>query len=249
MTPVQRIKVVEGGKIQMMQKITHIGFDADDTLWHCEDLFFEAHQTLQKLLPDRRIEDVIDAVYDVERLNLELYGYGVKTFILSLVETYLTLKKDADGTQIEELLNIGKSILDSPTRIFEGVENTLEQLSQNYKLLLITKGELVDQERKISNSKLANYFDFIDIISEKTPRAYAKLLSDKGIFPNNFVMIGNSVKSDILPVLKIGGHAIHIPYKYTWKHEEYPIERSVQSYPVLYSIAEVAEFLEERGKT
>ena len=101
MTTVQRIEVVEGGKIQMTQSITHIGFDADDTLWYCEDLFFEAYQTLQKLLPDRRIEDVIDAVYDVERLNLELYGYGVKSFTLSLVETYLTLKKDADVTAIE----------------------------------------------------------------------------------------------------------------------------------------------------
>ena len=232
----------------MTQRITHIGFDADDTLWHCEDLFFEAHLGLKKLLPDRRIEDVIDAVYDVERLNLEIYGYGVKSFTLSLVETYLTLKKDADGTEIEELLNIGKSILDSPTRIFEGVENTLGQLSQHYKLLLITKGELVDQERKISNSQLANYFDFIDIISEKSPHAYAKILSDKKISPKNFVMIGNSVKSDILPVLKIGGHAIHIPYEYTWKHEEHSVERSVQSYPVLDSIAAVADFLTEREK-
>ena len=232
----------------MTKRITHIGFDADDTLWHCEDLFFEAYQRLQKFLPDRCIEDVIDAVYDVERLNLELYGYGVKSFTLSIVETYLTLKKDADGTEIKELLNIGKTILDSPTRIFEGVEKALEQLSQHYKLLLITKGELVDQERKISNSQLAEYFDFIDIISEKTPQAYARLLSEKGIFPKNFSMIGNSVKSDILPVLKIGGHAIHIPYEYTWKHEEYHVERSVQSYPVLDSIAAAVDFLKERGK-
>ena len=166
-------------------------------------------------MPDRCIKDVIDAFYDVERLNLQLYRYGVKSFTLSHVQTYLTLKKDADGTEIEELLTIAKLILDSPMRIFEGVENTLEQLSQHYKLLLVTKAELVDQERKISNSQLANYFDFIDIISEKTPEAYARILSDKGISPNNFVMIGNSVKSDILPVLKIGGHAIHIPYECT----------------------------------
>ena len=248
MTTVQRIEVVEGGKIQMTQSITHIGFDADDTLWYCEDLFFEAYQRLQKFLPHRPIEDVIDAVYDVERFNLELYGYGVKSFTLSLVETYLTLKKDADVTAIEELLNIGKTILDSPTRIFDGVENALEQLSQHYKLLLITKGELVDQERKISNSQLAKYFYFIDIISEKTPQAYARVLSDKGIAPENFLMIGNSVQSDILPFLKIGGHAIHIPCEYTWKHEEHPVERSVQSYPVLDSIAAVADFLKERGK-
>ena len=113
---------------------------------------------------------------------------------------------------------------------------------------MITKGELVDQERKISNSQLAKYFDFIDIISEKTLQAFARIFSDKGICPNNFVMIRNSEKSDILPFLKIGGHATHIPYEYTWKHEEHPVERSVQPYLVLDSIAAVADFLNERGK-
>ena len=126
MKPVQRIKVTEGGKIQMTQRITHIGFDADDTLWHCEDLFFEAHLGLKKLLPDRRIEDVIDAVYDVERLNLQLYGYGVKSFTFSHVETYLTLKKDAESIDIEELLIIGKSILDSPMRILRVLKTRLK---------------------------------------------------------------------------------------------------------------------------
>ena len=229
----------------MTQNITHIGFDADDTLWHCEDLFFEAHERLHKFLPDRSIEDVINAVYDVERLNLELYGYGVKSFTLSLVETYLTLKKDADGTEIEELLNTGKSMMDSPTRVFENVENTLEQLSKYYTLLLITKGEHVDQERRIENSKLAKYFDFIEIVSEKTPQFYAMFLQDKGISPQNFIMIGNSVTSDIVPVLNIGGQAIHIPYEHTWKHEEGPVERSVKPYVVLDSIAAVPNLLKE----
>ena len=233
----------------MTQRITHIGFDADDTLWHCEDLFFEARERLQKLLPDRSIKEVTNTVYDVEGRNLERYGYGVKSFILSLVEAYLVLKKRVDSAEIEELLDTGKSIMDSPARVFEGVPNTLEQLSQHFKLLLITKGDLVDQERKIENSKLAKYFEFISIISEKTPQAYVEILEDKGISPNNFIMIGNSVKSDIVPVLDIGGHAIQILYKYTWMHEEHPAGRFVKPYAVLDSIAAVPDFLKELEKT
>ena len=227
----------------MKRKSLHIGFDADDTLWHCEDLFLEAQEKLQSLLPDRSLQEITDAVYQVEKQNLEIYGYGVKSFTLSLIEAYLALSQNVKTNEIGQLLEIGKSILESPIRIMDDVENTLKNLSKIYTLLIITKGELIDQRRKIRLSKLSQYFDIIEIVAEKSADTYSQILERHKITPQNFTMIGNSIRSDIQPVLEIGGRAIHIPYKHTWKHEEECAGWSVEPHVTLKSIRSVPEWL------
>ena len=151
----------------MSNKILYVGFDADDTLWHCEDKFVEAHNMLHKLLPEHSSSTFREAIYAIELKNLEPYGFGVKSYILSLIETYLKFSGTINPKEIRQLIEFGKLMLLAPVRLLDGVEKTLKLLANKYSLLLITKGELVDQERKIRKSQLSKYFDAIEIVSEK----------------------------------------------------------------------------------
>lgn len=199
-----------------------IGFDADDTLWVNETYFREAELEFAKLLSAYETSNKIDQeLFKKEMDNLELYGYGVKGFVLSMVEMALEISNyNVSNKTIEAILDIGKDMINKPVELLDGVEEVLETLSKQYKLILATKGDLLDQERKLEKSGLIDYFHHIEVLSDKKEANYSKLLNHLDINPSEFLMIGNSLKSDILPLVNIKAHAIHVPFHTTWAHEE-----------------------------
>jgi putative hydrolase of the HAD superfamily len=206
--------------------ITVVGLDGDDTLWHNETRFkltqAELKELLQRHVPDA---DVETHLAEVEMKNLGIYGYGVKAFTLSMIETAIQLTNGKiPATDIEVILGWGKRMLMEPTELLPGVEEALRELSLRYDLLLITKGDLFDQESKLARSGLAGLFLGVEILSEKNVSSYRSVLKRRGIKPEEFVMVGNSLRSDVLPVLELGARAVHIPYHVTWHHEQVPEE-------------------------
>jgi putative hydrolase of the HAD superfamily len=208
--------------INNLDKIKVIGFDADDTLWVNESYYRETEEKFGDLMHDYcPFEETSVRLLEVEINNMELYGYGTKAFVLSLIETAIKISEGRiEADIIRKIIDLGKKQLSRVNEILPGVPETLKLLSGQYRLIVATKGDLLDQERKLSNSGLLGYFHHIEIMSDKKPENYLRLLSHLDIQPCEFVMVGNSVKSDILPVLEIGGNAVHIPFHTTWIHEE-----------------------------
>lgn len=204
------------------KNIKVIGFDADDTLWVNETYFREAELEFGRLLSPYETLNIIDQeLFKKEIENLPLYGYGIKSFVLSMVEMALKLSNyNVSNETIEAILNIGKEMLNKPVELLEGVEMTLKILSKNYRLILVTKGDLLDQERKLEKSGLTKYFHHIEVVSDKQENNYKNLLNHLDIQPSEFLMIGNSLKSDILPIVNINSKAIHVPFHTTWIHEQ-----------------------------
>lgn len=206
----------------MKNTIKVIGFDADDTLWVNEPNYQEAEKELCQLLePYLEESETSRELFKTEMQNLEIYGFGAKGFLLSMIETAIRVTNSSITSEdISRTIGIGKSLLDKPVVSLDGVELVLQKLQHNYRLILATKGDLLDQERKLEKSGLAKYFHHIEIMSDKKEGNYLKLLARLDIQPNEFLMIGNSIKSDILPVLAIGAKAIHVPFEVTWQHEK-----------------------------
>lgn len=204
-----------------MKHIEIIAFDADDTLWHNESLFTITQDKYKKLLAKYHTEEWIESrLFDTETENIKHFGYGVKGFTLSMIETAIELSEGRiTGTEINQIIDFAKQMLRSPIELLENVEETIEKLSQTHELMIITKGDLFDQESKIARSGLADYFSKIEIVKEKDEEIYQKILTKYQIDKDKFVMIGNALKSDILPVLRIGSSAVHIPYHTTWARE------------------------------
>jgi len=204
-------------------QIKTIAFDADDTLWQNEAFFREAEQQFYQLIQDYHLNDDIAAqLLAIELKNLPLYGYGIKGFMLSMLEVVTTLSgSHITGELIQAVLSIGQEMLKKPVDLLPGVEETLRRLQKDYRLIVATKGDLLDQERKIERSGLQSYFDHIEIMSDKKPANYQQLLAKIDCKAEEFLMVGNSVKSDIVPVITIGGFAAHIPHHITWAHEQH----------------------------
>ena len=197
-----------------------IGFDADDTLWHNERLFSITQEKFRRILKEHAPDLVDRQLLDTEKKNLQVFGYGIKGFVLSMIETSIQLTKgEISGNEIEQIMDFGREMLTTPIQLLEHVEDTLQQLQNKYILLLISKGDLIDQEAKIARSGLSDYFNSIEIISEKNVPAYQKILDKHQIVPERFLMVGNSIRSDILPILEMGGTAVYIPYEIDWAHE------------------------------
>ncbi|MFT4033858.1 MAG: HAD family hydrolase [Siphonobacter sp.] len=207
-----------------------IAFDADDTLWVNEPYFQETERKFCELLEDYMPHhSVAKELFKTEIANLPLYGYGVKGFMLSMIETALEVSNHTIPTEfIAKAIQYGKELLEKPIELLEGVEGVLKALTGHYRLVVATKGDLLDQERKLKKSGLASYFHHIEIMSDKQQADYQKLIRHLDVQPDEFLMIGNSLKSDVIPVLEIGGYAIHVPYHTTWLHEqvEYQLEHS-----------------------
>ena len=208
-----------------------IGFDADDTLWENEVFFHQAQMKFIELHP--HIKDPEEVIFQIEKKNIEFYGYGIKGFILSLLETSVrSSNNQPDFQNIAKIIKIGKDMLAQPIQLLPDVKNTLRHLSEHYTLIMITKGDLLDQQRKVKESGLLKYFSLIEIVSEKDEQTYLEILEKNNISPKDFLMVGNSLKSDVLPVRKIGGTGVYIPHKLTWKHEEvdstFDLERVVE---------------------
>ena len=204
-----------------MQNIKVIAFDADDTLWVNEPYFQEIEKKFCELLEDfLPHHSVGKELFRVEMDNLELYGYGAKAFVLSMVETVLKVSSNTAPIHlVGKVIEFGKELINKPIELLEDVEDVLKSLKSNYKLVVATKGDLLDQERKLMKSGLEKYFHHIEIMSDKQVKDYQKLIKHLDIQPNEFMMIGNSLKSDVLPVLELGGVGVHVPYHTTWAHE------------------------------
>jgi putative hydrolase of the HAD superfamily len=198
-----------------------IGFDADDTLWRNEDIFEHAHERYRALLAQYHPAAEVDRVlFATEMRNLGLYGYGVKGFTLSCVETAVALSGGrVTGQEIAEIIATGREMLAHPVELLTGVAEVIPALARDYRLLLITKGDLHHQERKIAASGLAGHFHAVEIVSEKDGAAYDRIRRRHALAWEEFAMVGNSLKSDILPVLRLGGAGVHVPYHLTWQHE------------------------------
>jgi len=203
-------------------EIKAIAFDADDTLWVNEPFFRDTEQEFLKLISDYTDKDkTFDKLYATEVNNISKYGYGIKGFILSMIETALEVTNNQiPGEAINKIINLGKEMINKPVDLIDGIESVLKQLQGQYTLIIATKGDLLDQERKLKKSALEKYFHHIEVMSDKTEINYQRLLKNLGIEAKNFLMVGNSVKSDIMPVINIGGQAIHVPFYTTWSHEE-----------------------------
>ena len=198
-----------------------IAFDADDTLWHTERLYVEAQAKFTQLLSHYHAPEWIQERLDeTEGRNLAHFGFGIKAFALSMIETAVELTEGrVSGADIGTLVNMARDMLNAKVQLLDNVADSIAQVAQHYPLMLITKGDLLDQENKIARSGLAHFFPRIEIVSHKTPESYARLLAQHSISPQRFLMIGNSLKSDILPVLELGSYAVHVPYELTWLHE------------------------------
>jgi len=199
-----------------------IGFDADDTLWVNETYYREAELEFAKIMAAYETANKVDQeLFKKEMENLEMYGYGIKSFILSMVESALEMSNNSISNKaIQDILNIGKSMINKPVELLDGVEEVLKALSSKYRLIMATKGDLLDQERKLKNSGLNKYFHHIEVLSDKKEANYSQLLNHLDINPSEFLMVGNSLKSDVLPLVNIKANAIHVPYHTTWIHEQ-----------------------------
>jgi putative hydrolase of the HAD superfamily len=206
--------------------ITTLGFDADDTLWQNETFFRMTEQRFTGLLSGHGEHHVLSArLLEAERRNLAFYGYGVKGFTLSMIETAVEVTKgEIPASVIAEILSFGRQMLENPVETLPNVRETLDQLAGSYRLVLITKGDLFDQERKLAQSGLGEYFDAVEIVSEKTAQTYERIFARHGDGPGRAVMVGNSLKSDVVPAIAAGAYGVHVPHELTWvlEHEVAP---------------------------
>ena len=226
--------------------IEMIAFDADDTLWHNEVLFNDTQKTFLKLLgADHAPEQVTNQLYETEVRNLEIFGYGIKGFGLSMIETAIEVSRgQVTGAQIQVILDQVKGMLRAPVEVLDGVTEALQTLSGDFALMVITKGDLFDQETKIARSGLGDLFRHVEVVSDKNTDSYKATLEKYGLDPTRFLMVGNSIKSDILPVVELGARAVHVPYHTTWQHEVVAKEEHADvTFQTLESIRELPELV------
>lgn len=229
--------------------ITTVGLDADDTLWHNETIFRLTQARFVALLADHADEAAMGArLAEVEKRNLRLYGYGVKGFTLSMIETAMELcGGEAPADVIREILAAGREMLGHPVETLPGVDEALAALAERYRLVLITKGDLLDQERKLAASGLGELFAAVEIVSEKDRGTYERVFGRHGTGPAEAVMVGNSMKSDVLPALEAGAFAVHIPYHVTWAHELADAPEGHARYGALETISDLPAWIEARS--
>ncbi|MBN2731457.1 MAG: HAD family hydrolase [Balneolaceae bacterium] len=229
-----------------MENINYIAFDADDTLWVNEPIFQSAEEKCKEILgPYIAPSELSDRLYETEMKNLKLFGYGIKSFMLSLIETVVELSDNkVSGEDVQQIIDLGKDMIRHPVELLDSVEETVITLKEDYTLMILTKGDLFDQESKIARSGLDPHFKHIEIVSKKNEDVYSNILSRYAIEPSEFLMIGNSLKSDVLPVSSIGAQAVHIPFHTTWAHETIdPSDTEKDGYHKLENISQVPQLL------
>ncbi|WP_295772804.1 HAD family hydrolase [uncultured Mucilaginibacter sp.] len=222
-----------------------IAFDADDTLWVNEPYFRQTEEKFCSLFSEFMPQHSLEReLLKTEISNLSLYGYGIKGFVLSMVETALSVTAGQISVEaIGRILNLGKEMLNQPIELIDGVEEVLQSLQNKYRLVVATKGDLLDQERKLKKSGLSGYFHHIEVMSEKDDASYLKLIKHLDIQPQELLMIGNSLKSDIIPVLNIGAHAVHVPFHITWVHEMVESQVEHPNFKSVNSITEILQYI------
>ena len=228
-----------------MKNIKTIAFDADDTLWHNEPYFDEAQERFCQLFQDfASSQEILGLILNHQVKNLPLYGFGIKAFTLSMIETALKLtNRNISGKGIEQIMEIGKDLLQKPVELLPNVESVLAELKGKYKLIVATKGDLKDQHRKLHDSGIGAYFHHIEVLSDKTELDYEKMLGRLDVQAEEFLMIGNSLKSDVLPIINLDGYAIHIPYRTTWEYEKIDFEIEHENFKSFDKIEEILTIL------
>ncbi|MFT0714610.1 HAD family hydrolase [Flagellimonas lutimaris] len=223
-----------------------IGFDADDTLWVNETYFRETEEKFAELLEDYETKNKIDQeLFKMEMDNLDTYGYGIKGFVLSMIESALDLSNNQVSQEtIGKILDLGKKMISHSVELLDGVEEVLSKLVGEYRLIVLTKGDLLDQERKLEKSGLSKYFHHVEVLSDKKEINYRNLLEHLNIDVSEFLMIGNSLKSDVLPILNIGAKAVHVPFHTTWAHEVVAEDEMVNNHLKLNSLKDILKYLD-----
>ncbi|MBO6590296.1 HAD family hydrolase [Flagellimonas sp. MMG031] len=226
--------------------IKTIGFDADDTLWVNETYFRDTEEKFAELLEGYETKNKIDQeLFKMEMANLDSYGYGIKGFMLSMIESALDLSNNKVPQEtIAQILELGKKMISHPVELLDGVEEVLAKLSGKYRLIVLTKGDLLDQERKLERSGLSQYFHHVEVLSDKKESNYKNLLDHLNIDVKEFLMIGNSLKSDVLPILNIGAQAVHVPFHTTWAHEMVSEDEMVNNHLKLNRLKDVLKYLD-----
>jgi len=229
-----------------MNNIKIVAFDADDTLWDNQPLFDETERALLSILsPYANEENISSTLFEIEMANLELYGYGAKAFTLSMIEAAIKVSNGKIPTEkISEIIEKGKYLLNMPIQLLDGVKDILSLLQNRYKLIVATKGDLLDQQRKLERSGIAGYFNHVEIMPDKTEKEYKKLISVLGASPCEMLMIGNSLKSDIIPALSVGMYAAYVPYHTMWQHEVINEDISDKRFYKLKDIRGLSHYLE-----
>jgi putative hydrolase of the HAD superfamily len=222
-----------------------IGFDADDTLWVNETYFREAEEEFASLLDGFETKNKIDQeLFKMEMKNLEIYGYGIKGFMLSMIESAIEISNNTiPQATFVDILNLGKRMITHPVELLEGVKEVLDKLSGDYRLIVLTKGDLLDQERKIARSGLTEYFHHVEVLSDKKEENYLNLLDHLEIDVREFLMIGNSLKSDVLPIVNIGAQAVHVPFHTTWQHELVTLKEDDIKYLKVNKLSDILKHL------
>lgn len=225
--------------------IDTVAFDADDTLWHNEHLFQDTQKKLEEIVQRYRPgEDIHDALFAVEMRNLELFGYGIKGFTLSMVEAAIQLTEGRIAAEeIHDIVQLGKTMIEAPVDLLEGVEETLAAVTGRFRVILITKGDIVDQSSKIERSGLAGHFEQVEIVPRKDARTYRAIFERHGVEPVHAVMVGNSMPSDVLPMLELGGHGVHVPYDLLWAHEAHDEDPVSERFHRLERLRELPDLL------
>lgn len=233
-----------------MPPIEFIAFDADDTLWHNETTFTQSQNKFKALLAQYHTPEWIeDRLHANDMRNLPQYGYGVKGFTLSMIETAIELTEGRiQGSEIQQIIAWAKEMLEFPIQLLEPVASVIPQLAKSYPLMVITKGDLLDQEVKLMRSGLLEHFTHVEVVSEKRAANYQKALKRYAIAPEKFLMIGNAVRSDILPVLEIGGRAVYVPYHSIWAHEHAELPRFHDGYYEIEHLGHLPALLEQIGR-
>ncbi|MDF9797971.1 putative hydrolase of the HAD superfamily [Catalinimonas alkaloidigena] len=231
-----------------MNKPTIIAFDADDTLWVNETIFTSTQEKCKDILSGYISPELIEEkVYETERRNLRHFGYGIKGFVLSMIETAIELSEGkVSAKEIQDIIGLGKEMITHPVRLLNQVEETIRLLSEDFELMIITKGDLFDQESKIARSGLAGFFKRIEIISEKDKSSYGRVMLRNDINVKDLLMVGNSLKSDILPICELGGRAVHIPFHTTWVLEQISHHKLAHiQYDELATITQLPAYLKQ----
>ncbi len=218
-----------------------IAFDADDTLWHNEPLYSEAQEKLVTLLTDYADRETVNRqLFKTEMSNLKNYGYGIKSFTLSMIETAINLSQgEIQGAEIQKILASAREMITHQTQVLDHAVETIHTLAKSYRLMLLTKGDLLDQEVKLEQAGIGQYFQYVEVVSHKNKQTYAGLLARYNIDPQRFLMVGNSLKSDVLPVVELGGHGVHIPYHITWEHEQ--VEHHPEEHNGYYELEHIGQ--------
>jgi len=222
-----------------------LGFDADDTLWDSESHFDRTESLFVELLtPFAEPDEIRAQLLAYEQQRIAIYGFGIKGFTLSMIEVAVDLSNDEiSAADIREIVRWGQSMLEHPVELVPGAESTVASLAADHRLLLITKGDLHHQRRKVSESGLAAHFEGIEVVAEKDPATYREVLERHSVRPSEFMMVGNSLRSDIAPVIAIGGRAIHVPYHLTWGHEQFDHDEAnaITASPDHFSLSSIVE--------